>query len=276
MEEFINFSIMKMTILLILMAVISLNGYSLEPKRGYEFTPEDFGMDFDSFKVDGLTGWWLKPIDDKSKKCMIFSHDGVGNMADHLEVASSYISLGYHVIMYDYRGYGTSDQMKISTKFYMYSQFANDLTAVLDWVKKYHSVWEVDMAGVGIGGGLAVAIACNREEVKYAIGDGVYLSLDKVQKAFDEVKGEKILIPLGYDKGYMEPWSALERGSHLKGILLICSSGDLLITSTQTQELALRNKKKTEVYVVNSETNAENFSVNKDAYYDRIKEFLGL
>ncbi len=255
---------------------------ALNPQRGYDFTPEDFGMEYEEVKIKTeddltLTGWWLKPLDKKSKKAVVFSHAGDGNMQDYLEYVSNFVSLGYYVLMYDYRGYGTSDEFHISNRFYIYAQFARDITAALDWMRKYKATFSVDMYGVGIGAGLSLAVAANREEVGYVIADGPYATLTKVQTRWQEVKNEKILIPLGYDKVYMEPEFALaQRGDHLKGILLIASTGDPVITLADVQALAQIKKRKTRLYTVSSETNTGNLEADKDAYFSQIKDFLGI
>ena len=59
--------------------------------------------------------------------------------------------------MFDYRGYGQSDAFNVSPKFYIYAQFATDLNAMVDYVKKYHTVMTCSIYGYGIGGGLALA-----------------------------------------------------------------------------------------------------------------------
>lgn len=272
---------MKNIIYILTLLLIPAMAFGLNPKRGYEFTPGDFGMTFDEVKIESdddikLTGWFIHPIN-KSKKCVVFCHGGEGNMQEYIEQASNFISLGYNVLMFDYRGYGTSSEFNVSNKFYIYSQFANDVTAALNWVKKYKAVMSVDMYGVGIGAGLAVSIAANREEVMYAVGDGAYASLESVQKNYKEVNGSKILIPFGYDKVYMEPKFALESaGGHLKGVLLIQSNNDPIITREDMEAVSKQKGKKIKVYWVDSETNAENFETDKDTYFSEIKSFLGI
>jgi cephalosporin-C deacetylase-like acetyl esterase len=250
--------------------------FSLSPKAEYDFTPEDFGITYEEFKIQtddkfNLNAWLLEPLV-ASKKSVVFCHSGEGNMADFIEHASNFVSLGYNVVMFDYRGYGTSDSFKVNTKFYIYSQFARDVTAALDWVRKYHAVWSVDVYGVGMGGGLGLAIAANRLEVKNVVADGAYASFEKVAKAY-EAKGEKKMMPLGYDKEYMEPEFALvSKGSHLR-VLFIASGNDPIVTSADTYAVA-KLAKKSEVYVVNSETNEKNLSTDKDTYYRKISDFI--
>jgi uncharacterized protein len=254
--------------------------FGLNPQRTYDYTPEDFGMKYQEVKIQTeddlkLNGWLLEPLT-KTKRCIVFCHGGEVNMQEYIEKASNFVSLGYWVLMFDYRGYGTSDDFKISPKFYIYSQFAIDVTAALDWVKKYKAVFSIDMYGTGIGAGLAVSIGANRKEVKYVIGDGTYASLETVQKNWQTVNGSKILMPFGYDKVYMEPKFALEsEGEQLEGVLLIQSTNDKITTAANAEELAKLKKKITTLYLVESTDNKANFETDKDTYFKKIKEFLG-
>lgn len=265
----------------LLFAAVSLQVLALNPKRGYDFNPGDFGMNYEEVSIKTsddvkLTGWLLEPLT-KTKKCVVFSHSGEGNMQDFIEAAANFVSLGYWVLMYDYRGYGTSDEFNINSKFYIYSQFALDVTAAIDWVKKYKAVFTTEMYGSGIGAGLSVAIAANRPEIKHVMGDGTYASFERVQNAWKEANnGDKILMPLGYDKVYMEPLFALEsKGNHLEGILLIISDNDKIVTGEDADLLSKLKKKQTTIYRVASSSNDMNFETDKDTYFKQIKAFLG-
>lgn len=271
---------MKTVVFALLISLTTYQLNALDPQRGYDFTPADFGMKYEEVKIETeddlkLTGWMLEPLE-RSKKCVVFCHGGEGNMQEYLEYAAQFVSLGYNVLLFDYRGYGTSAEFNISNRFYIYSQFSIDITAALDYVGKYHAVYTVSMAGTGIGAGLAVAIAANRDEVKYVVGDGTYTTLDVVKNRYEEVEGKKMLMPLGYDKVYMEPKFALEsEGEHLKGILLIQSQNDQIVTPADAEELKGLQKKKTEVLMIDSEDNSKNLNDNKDGYFAALKDFMG-
>lgn len=267
---------MKRTVAICTGLLLAQQLLALSPKAEYEFTPEDFGITYKEFKIVteddfNLNAWLLEPLN-ASKKSVVFCHSGEGNMADFIEHASNFVSLGYNVVMFDYRGYGKSDSFKVSTKFYIYSQFAKDVTAALDWVRKYHAVWTVDVYGVGMGAGLGLAIAANRPEVQHVVADGAYASFEKIVKAY-AAKGERIMMPLGYDKEYMEPEFALaSKGDHLS-VLFIASTGDQIVTANDTYDLQ-KLAKKSEVYLVTSESNDKNMITDKDTYYRKIQDFV--
>jgi hypothetical protein len=219
---------MKSLIISILAVFVTLSAMSLNPKREYEVTPADYGMDFlkVTFEADDgveIFGWFFKSPDPKSRKVVILSDDGEGNMADLIEIASNFISLGYNVLSYDYRGFGKSADFEIKKSFFIYSQFAKDLNAAIDWVRmEYPSLRNLDLYGQGIGAGLSLGVGASRDEVFNVIADSPYMTFELAQKRYLEIYGQRILMPLGYDKTVLEPLYALEEtGRSLEGILII-------------------------------------------------------
>jgi pimeloyl-ACP methyl ester carboxylesterase len=93
-------------------------------------------------------------------------------MADNLEVVGQFLSLGYNVLTYDYRGYGKSDSFHINQNFFIYAQFAKDLQGVLDYMRKTYSPGYCDLYGIGIGAGLSIGLGCTSTQVRRVIADG--------------------------------------------------------------------------------------------------------
>ena len=75
-----------------------------------------------------------------TRKYIIISSSGDGNMSDNLEIAAQFISNGYHVMLYDYRGYGKSGDFKINNDFFIYPQFVKDLQAACDYAHNHFTM----------------------------------------------------------------------------------------------------------------------------------------
>jgi len=165
----------------------------------------------------------FKSNEPTSSKVMVISDDGNGNMADLIEIASNFLSLGYSVITYDYRGYGKSSDFNINKTFYIYAQFEKDVDAVLNHVKKnYARFRSIHMYGVGIGAGLSLSVGANHSEVSKIIADSPYLDFESIKAKIKEKTGEEVKLPLGYNKTLLEPKYAFEaKGAGITGILLI-------------------------------------------------------
>ena len=264
------------TVLLVFLAGVSM---ALNPSREYEVMPEDFGMDYEDLTIkteDGINlyCWKFKPME-RSAKTVIVSDDGEGNMVDNIEIIAQFVSLGYNVISYDYRGYGKSDEFRISPKFYIYAQFSRDLDAVIKYVKKYDAKQRVTLWGVGVGAGLSVAVGSNNVKVSNIIADAPYTDLETMKRKYKEVKDIDIMMPLGFDKLFVEPLYALqEKGNHVEKYMFIIGGNDKLITVDEIKIIMKPKKKVSTLYIVPETENPNNFTVNKNEYFNQVKKFL--
>lgn len=271
---------MKRTIVFISIFLLYFSAQALNPIRTYSITPAEYGMTYDTVKITTednvvLYGWFFKTTE-VSTKVMIMSDDGEGNMCDNIELASNFISLGYNVLMYDYRGYGKSADFTINNNFFIYSQFQKDIEAAIDYIKKYQAkMRSVNLYGYGIGAGLSLAVGANHTEVTKIIADSPYNNFEYIGKIIKEVNGTDALFPLGYNKLFMEPTYALEsKGGTLAGILIIAGENETIYTEKMAKDVAKIRSSITSTYVVKDATKSTTFSSNKSKYFDEIKNFL--
>ncbi len=268
-------------IFIVLLGLYSVSALALNPSRKYAINPSDFGMSYQELKIptsDGLTlNAWYFPSSQTSYKIMVLSDDGNGNMADLIEQVSIFLSLGYHVLTYDYRGFGTSSDFDIKPTFYIYAQFQKDLTAVVDYIKKEKtSIPKIHLYGKGIGAGLSIAVAANRL-IGTVIADSPYTTFDLAKQRIKEATGQDVIIPLGYDKNELEPKYALaSKGGQMNGILYIVGDKDLVYTVKDIKELVKIRNSISSVYIVKNSNGENNLSIDKEKYLEEIKKFLKL
>lgn len=269
------------TVLLLVALFSGLIAQALNPQRTYAVRPSDYGLNYEEITIitsDSvhLKGWLYKPSE-PSSKMIILSDDGDGNMADLIEIATSFTSIGYNVLTYDYRGYGESDDFTINNSFYIYTQFERDLTGAIDYVRKYHSKCRsIALYGQGIGGAMSLAAAANRSDfIGKVIADSPYSTLEDVKAAIKETSGADVLLPLGFDKLKMEPVYALEaKGASLNGILIIYGKDDPVYNDKMIKRISKLRAGITQTYEVKDATKATTFSIDKEKYFRTIKEFL--
>jgi uncharacterized protein len=260
--------------------LLGYGAYSLDPSRTYSARPGDYGLNYEevSFPTDdklNLKGWLYKPAT-VSYKMIILSDDGHGNMADFIELASYFVTLGYNVLTYDYRGYGESDDFDINTNFYIYAHFEKDLQAAINYVRKYHSKMKVvNLYGKGIGAALSITIGASRKEISQVIADSPYSKLEDMKKRIKEKRGVDVLLPLGYDKYILEPYFAMESKTQtLEGILLIAGEADDLVTPADLRELSKLQRKLATVFTVKGVKSEDTFTTDKNNYFEQIRAFL--
>jgi fermentation-respiration switch protein FrsA (DUF1100 family) len=83
------------------------------PTRDEPATPATWGFNYEnlSFKsADGtpLHGWFIPAKGKSARGTVVFSHGNAGSLGHHLGFVIWLVEAGYHVMMYDYRGFGKS------------------------------------------------------------------------------------------------------------------------------------------------------------------------
>lgn len=198
------------------------NAQAYKPDKVYSKLPSDFGIKFDSTNIQiGSNGqyiksWLLYPLEEKSdtKTILIVGTDG-GNMSNYLYYAFNFINSGYRVIMFDYRGFGSSSSFEYdSTKLFV-GETIIDFHAALDyWSKQYK---DITLFGLSFGT-LAIQKGLNsysqKEKIKTIIFDSPILNecefIEKVrtrkpfiiasaENCIYDLQGKKLLIILGSD-----------------------------------------------------------------------------
>ena len=265
---------------IILFAALMLAAYventlALNPSRTYKVKPEKYGMQYKEEKIktkdDMILNAWFFETSKKTTNWLVISASGDGNMADNIELCGQFLSAGLNVVMYDYRGYGESSDFTVDPDIFIYPQFIIDLNTVLDYLRRSRAITKFDLYGIGIGGGLSLGVGANRPETKKIIADGPWTGLEIMKKKYKEKKGKDVIIPFGFDKNF-EPIYAMDKPRNtIRGVMVIVSPQDELITPSDTRMI----KSVTETFIVkNSPSNAENFSIDKNAYFDKVSKFL--
>lgn len=262
---------------LLFAAVLCITQYSfaLSPSNEYKIKPEKYGMVYKEEKIstkDGATlNAWFFETPKKTTNWVIISGSGDGNMADNIEICGQFLSAGWNVCMYDYRGYGSSSEFAIDPDTYIYPQFLTDLNSVADYLRKSRAITKFDLYGQNIGAGLSLGVGCNRTETRKIIADGPWTGLEQMKRKLKEKKDKEVIIPFGYDKTFEPMYACDKMRPSLKGVLLIVSPQDELLTPVDMKLLRCS----TTTYIVpNSPSNAENFSTDKNFYFEKVSKFL--
>ena len=261
--------------LIVLLSASSFTTFALNPVKEYKTKPDKYGMVYKEEKVatkDGaMLNAWFFETSKKTTNWMVISGSGDGNMADNIELTSMFLSAGWNVVMYDYRGYGASSDFAIDPETYIYPQFLNDLNAVLDYLRKSRAITQFSLYGQNIGAGLSIGVGCNRTETRKIIADGPWLGLEQMKKKIKEKQGKDVIIPFGFDKTFEPAYACEKQHPQIKGIMTIVSSNDVMINA---QDLKLLGCKTNNYVVTGSTSNAGNFSFDKNAYFEKISKFL--
>ncbi len=128
------------------------------PAREIGATPEHVGVPFTpvSFtSADGvrLSGWFVQAS--KPKGTVLFCHGNGGNISFLMETVKLYPSLGYNLLVFDYRGYGESDGTPSEEGTY------RDAEAAWDYLVKVRGILpgSIVLVGRSLGGAVAAWLA---------------------------------------------------------------------------------------------------------------------
>ena len=128
---------MKRTIFILILILNAITLAAIKPNRVYSYTPDKLDLTYEEFKVrtnDGadLNVWHL-PSEGEATP-VIISQSDAGNMGDWLYLGLYLQAYGLDVWMYDYRGFGESDDFAIVRNQLFHMEFVKDLDAVAKYI----------------------------------------------------------------------------------------------------------------------------------------------
>jgi fermentation-respiration switch protein FrsA (DUF1100 family) len=89
------------------------NGIFFQPSRRMLPPPSERGLLVEPVRFEAgdgvaLSGWWL-PAEPPVKGTVVHFHGNAHNMSSHVQYAEWLPAAGYHLMVFDYRGYGRSE-----------------------------------------------------------------------------------------------------------------------------------------------------------------------
>jgi fermentation-respiration switch protein FrsA (DUF1100 family) len=131
------------------------------PLRNIEATPGDIGLEYENVSLvteDGIriSGWYIPSV--KARATMIFCHGNGGNISHRLDKIYIFHNLGINVMIFDYRGYGSSKGRPSENGLYL------DADAVYRYLVSDRKIPAHDIIAYGesLGGAVAVDLASRK------------------------------------------------------------------------------------------------------------------
>lgn len=149
------------------------------PTRDQPATPANWGHrheDIHFTSADGtpLHGWWIHPRMERAKGAVVFSHGNAGSIGHHLGFVIWLADAGYHVLIYDYRGFGQSGG-EVDR-----NGMVDDATAALAYAANHPQLGKLPLISYGhsLGGAKSVAAVAGAElpKLKAVIIDATFAS----------------------------------------------------------------------------------------------------
>ena len=131
---------LKRLFIIIVVLICSITVNAINPSREYRFTPQGLQLEHEEYYLSTRDGYnlkvWHLPSEEPSTPIVISQSDA-GNMGDWLYLGLYLQAYGFDVWMYDYRGFGGSDDFQIKKNQLFHTEFATDLDAVVSYVVDY-------------------------------------------------------------------------------------------------------------------------------------------
>ncbi len=219
--------------------------YAMKPYKDYENSPEDFGIAYESvsFKtIDGytLTGWFLPSNQDSARATIVVSYGDAGNMGYMIGLSNIFTSTGYNVLLYDYRGFGKSQEFDTDKDMLIYTEFLYDLNSAIDFVKANYG-GQIVLFGFSLGATLSIAVTGQRNDITAVIAEGAYTSTDEVLKKINELEANEederriFQLPHGYPSS-AQPINAVKSFSNT-ALFILTGSDDKICTPDMAYQL---------------------------------------
>lgn len=152
-----------------------------EPSPVLQTTPERMGMKFEELRIPvgsgadqgELDGWWV-PAEGANAPTFLYLHGNDRNIANHLEHTQQLHTLGYNVLLVDYRGYGKSSGGKPSE-----AKVYEDAEAAWQYLLKVRGVkpQQAFIYGHSLGGAIAIDLAAHHPEAAGLVTEGTFTSM---------------------------------------------------------------------------------------------------
>lgn len=267
----------KILLVLYISIVSTSIAFGLNPAKKYKTIPTNLKFEEQKIQtVDGISiNSWYFPATRISSKLIIVSHDGDGNMGDNITRIKSYISLGFNVLCYDYRGFGSSSDFKIDNEIYLYSEFYRDFEAVYKYALKNYSK-KIYLYGWGIGATISITMGYTKSHTYCIVADGAISKFEDLPGRFAKI-GSRMTLENEVTTRYKDPYTILSEvpSSSFRSILFIIGSKNYLFNESDAN--ALNNQVKDgygEVYVMQNSRYTDCFKDSPAEYTRKISQFL--
>ena len=267
-------------LLILLSVIVTSSCFGLNPSKKYAKTPSSSNLKFDEVKVSisdahvSLNAWIIYPSN-PSNKVLLISHNGEGNMSNYIERYKTFIQIGYTVVAYDYRGYGTSSSFNMDNNMFIYPHFINDIQAMISYCLKMNNGKPIDLYGWGIGAGLSLGAGWNASGVHRIIADTPFLSMEDLEERFADWDEPYEVPYYGFNSKY-EPINSIKsdfKGSK-KEVLILIGSNDVLFTKSDMTQFSDARSSNFQIQEIQNPDRYENYDADKVTYSIYTTQFL--
>jgi hypothetical protein len=171
--------------------------FTFQPTRELLYNPGDIGLEYEKVHLKTpdnllLSAWYIPAKN--AEFTILFCHGNGGNMMHRLDTLNIFYELGINCLIFDYRGYGTSQGKPTEQGVY------TDARTAYDWLinEKKISPENIILFGRSIGGSVAAHLA-NDVEVRGLILESCFTSYADIGRKFYPYMPVKLLAKYSFN-----------------------------------------------------------------------------
>jgi dipeptidyl aminopeptidase/acylaminoacyl peptidase len=251
------------------------------PEEGDPATPADIGLGYEDVRFttdDGVTlSSWLIRAARETRAAVILLHGFSGHRLPWLAGFVPWLQQRYHVLLFDFRGHGGSDDALIS----LGTLEQRDVAAAVRFLEG-RGLGPIALMGISMGGSVAIMAAPDLP-VAAVVADAAYAELrDPIANRMREVGyplarlGAALVLAAASARARVWLRSPLHRVAQIspRALLLISPEEDRLVSPHQSQRMFRAAGEPKELFVVPGAAHAEAHLTAPEAYERRVLDFL--
>jgi dipeptidyl aminopeptidase/acylaminoacyl peptidase len=251
------------------------------PEEGEPATPADIGLAFEDVRFttdDGVTlSGWLIPAGRETRAAVVLMHGFSWHRLPWLAGFVPWLQRRYHVLQFDFRGHGGSDDALIS----LGTLEQRDVAAAVHFLAG-RGLGPIALMGISMGGSVAIMAAPDLP-VAAVVADAAYADLtDPISNRMREIGypfaglGARLVVAAASLRARVHLRSPIHCVAHIapRGLLLISPGEDRLVSPHQSQRMFRAAGEPKELFVVPGAAHAEAHATAPGAYERRVLDFL--
>ena len=251
------------------------------PEEGDPATPADIGLAYEDVRFttdDGVTlSGWLVPAARDTRAAVVLMHGFSWHRLPWLAGFVPWLQRRYHVLQFDFRGHGGSDDALIS----LGTLEERDVGAAVRFVEG-RGLGPIALMGISMGGSVAIMAAPDLP-VAAVVADAAYAELrDPIANRMREVGyplarlGATLVLAAASVRARVWLRSPMHRVAQIspRALLLISPGEDRLVSPHQSQRMFRAAGEPKELFVVPGAAHAEAHLTAPEAYERRVLDFL--
>ncbi len=170
------------------------------PGREVTATPATVGLAFEDLRLpvggagESIHAWFVPGPDDAERGTVLVCHGNAGTLSDRLDTIQDFHRMGFHVLIFDYRGYGQSPGRPSEKKTYADAEAAwNYLVNVRKTAPE-----RICLFGRSLGGAVAARLALGRDPGALVL-ESTFTSVPDMARRLYPLYPARLLARIRYD-----------------------------------------------------------------------------